>query len=260
MNKKIDCNIILDLLPLHHDNVISEEAKIAISEHLETCENCKKEYQLISEELPKVNQCTTKDKFSQMVKKQKLKQILNIFIAAILGCGVTIGGIYVFTQEPSREVPSEEIEVLQAYVTENDNGSEVFVWYNSPIYSGKTHITWEIENEESLRFDIIQKVALLATPQEQFGIRETVESFPIENKHGEVEEIYFNDKLIWSLEENKDDDIPAYVTAYLTTGWSTRSAIYDYKEGVFGIADDSDDMIYWDLEGNVITEKTFLFD
>ena len=260
MNKKIDCNIIVDLLPLYHDNVVSEETKIAIDEHLANCEKCKREYQLISEELPKVSPNSTKDKFSQMVKKQKLKRTLSIFISIILGCGVTIGGIHVLTKEPLRAVPSDEIEVLQAYVAETTNGQEVFVWYNAPAYSGNTKISSEVSNEGKLRYDIIQEVALLAEPQENFGINESVDSFSLENQYGEVEEIYFNDNLIWSLEENADDEIPTYANEFLNYGWSSRSIIHDYEQGVFGIGKGDEDMVYWDLDGNVISEKTIQFD
>ncbi len=261
MNKKIDCKIIVDLLPLYHDNVVSEETKISIDEHLETCKNCEREYRLISEKLPTVTSNSTKEKFSQMVKKQKLKRIFSIFVAVIFACGMTIGGIYILTQEPLRQVPSEEIEVLQAFVVEAEHGGpQVFVWYNSPSYSGNTKTSWKINNGETLRYDITEEVALLATPQEKFGDDEFVDSFPLDNQYGEIEEIYFNDTLIWSLEENADDEIPVYVSEYVNARNEFRTIVNDYEQGIFGIGNGDGDMVYWDLEGNVISDKPIEFD
>jgi predicted anti-sigma-YlaC factor YlaD len=37
---KIPCDLILDLLPLYHNNLCSEVSEAIIAEHLETCEKC----------------------------------------------------------------------------------------------------------------------------------------------------------------------------------------------------------------------------
>lgn len=40
--KKYDCGLIQDLLPLYHDGICSEESRQAVKEHLETCSECSK--------------------------------------------------------------------------------------------------------------------------------------------------------------------------------------------------------------------------
>ncbi len=46
MNEQhLDCNIILDLLPLSLDHMVSKETDNIIQEHLATCENCRITYE-----------------------------------------------------------------------------------------------------------------------------------------------------------------------------------------------------------------------
>ena len=35
----MNCKIVQDLLPLYHDEVVSEESREIVDEHLETCED-----------------------------------------------------------------------------------------------------------------------------------------------------------------------------------------------------------------------------
>ena len=39
----ISCNVILDILPLYIDGAVCEDTKKLVKEHLEGCENCRRE-------------------------------------------------------------------------------------------------------------------------------------------------------------------------------------------------------------------------
>ncbi len=257
MSKKIDCNIILDLLPLYHDDVVSEETKSAVREHLESCESCRKEFDILSDELPKVEENSTKNKFFEMVKIQKLKRILGIFLAVILGGGIAIGGIYTLTQEPLREIPSDEIEILEVFVTETDTGPQLFVWAKIPSYNGESETSGKYINDDIIKFEISQKVPILSKIQPEFVDNEDVITYSIQNL--DVEEIYYNDKLIWSREENADDKVPAYVTNFLDPNYESRSFALGHDNGFMGLSNKNGDMIYYDLDGNIIDESTIDF-
>ena len=43
--KEIKCTVIQDLLPLYVDEVVSDDTKSLVNEHLLTCENCRNEYE-----------------------------------------------------------------------------------------------------------------------------------------------------------------------------------------------------------------------
>ena len=40
---KIKCNVIKDILPLYIENIASEDTRVLIEEHVDECEDCKKE-------------------------------------------------------------------------------------------------------------------------------------------------------------------------------------------------------------------------
>ncbi len=48
---KVSCEIIKDLLPLYKDELCSDESKKMIDEHLLECEKCKRELELMNEEI-----------------------------------------------------------------------------------------------------------------------------------------------------------------------------------------------------------------
>jgi len=48
---KIDCEIIMDLLPGYVEKLTSERTNQAVEEHLESCENCREAYEQMTEEM-----------------------------------------------------------------------------------------------------------------------------------------------------------------------------------------------------------------
>ena len=39
---KISCNVIQDIMPLYVDEIVSEDTKKLVEEHLKECEDCRK--------------------------------------------------------------------------------------------------------------------------------------------------------------------------------------------------------------------------
>ncbi|PIC62588.1 hypothetical protein CSV79_16255 [Sporosarcina sp. P13] len=76
--KDIKCTVIQDLLPLYVDEVVSDDTKSLVNEHLLTCENCKNEYEQMKGTLyvPIENKDTL---FSQLKKRWNRKKWLLIF-------------------------------------------------------------------------------------------------------------------------------------------------------------------------------------
>ena len=42
--EKINCNVIQDILPLYIDDVVSDDTKELVEEHLQNCEICQRVY------------------------------------------------------------------------------------------------------------------------------------------------------------------------------------------------------------------------
>lgn len=84
MNQKIDCDVVLDLLPLYHDDVVSETSQKLVSEHLEQCTSCKKEYEQISTTLVGEIQ-STKEQFTRMMnaRRKRIKISIGLVVALV---------------------------------------------------------------------------------------------------------------------------------------------------------------------------------
>lgn len=50
---KMNCNVIGDLLPLYADDVVSEDTKALVEEHLAECAECKETLNTIKNEIEK---------------------------------------------------------------------------------------------------------------------------------------------------------------------------------------------------------------
>lgn len=90
--KTLSCDIVRDLLPLYVDEVVRETTKNEIERHLEICENCRKEAELMKTQwsLP-VNetlQYSEAKVFKRLKKSLFRKKIVAIMLAVLLVVGV----------------------------------------------------------------------------------------------------------------------------------------------------------------------------
>lgn len=97
---KVNCSIIKDLLPLYTDGVLSEETAQTVKEHLETCESCRKEYEMMRKELviPAAPQIQREnEKVLKNLKHQlKIKRLISAGIAAIVTAVIAISACMVY--------------------------------------------------------------------------------------------------------------------------------------------------------------------
>lgn len=87
--KKINCNIITDVLPLYVDDVVSDETKEMVEEHLKDCEECNKEFKLIKQEvyIPAESEVSAIKNFKKKWRNKKL---------IISGISILLTGIILF--------------------------------------------------------------------------------------------------------------------------------------------------------------------
>ena len=98
---KISCNIIEDLLPLYVDDMVSEDSRQLVEEHLKECPSCRK----MQEEMMRENHLTSVGKGSKSIQtnrteieslkkirhKIRKKRMISVLLAVILV--VAAGGI-----------------------------------------------------------------------------------------------------------------------------------------------------------------------
>lgn len=87
MNKELPCYVVSDLLPLYQDEILSEQTKRDIDEHLNECEECKKKLMAMNMQIDVQN--TDIELKGNPLKKvrfyQKMLTGLGAVIAFILG-------------------------------------------------------------------------------------------------------------------------------------------------------------------------------
>ena len=106
------CSMIEDLLPLYVENLVSEDTKKEIEEHIKKCNKCSEELKKISQDegfnLNKQVQeefnKETKEKEIKCIKNIKRKIIFKITISIIITCilfvvGINIWNTYRFVQD-----------------------------------------------------------------------------------------------------------------------------------------------------------------
>ena len=101
---KITCNIIVDLLPLYVDDMVSEDSRKLVEEHLKGCPDCRK----MQEEMMRENRLTAvkKDDNSVQINKTEAeplkkirrrirkKRILSVILAVVLVAAAGGAGHY----------------------------------------------------------------------------------------------------------------------------------------------------------------------
>lgn len=96
----VNCNIIKDLLPLYADGALRKETAQTVEAHLETCESCRKDYEMMQKELaiPAAPQIQREhEKVLKNLKRQlKMKRLISAAIAAVVTAVIVISACMVY--------------------------------------------------------------------------------------------------------------------------------------------------------------------
>ncbi len=101
---RVDCDVIRDLLPLYAENMVSDKSRELIVSHFDECEECRKQYEAMSEPEPKAEfSKEPAESFQKYVRKSKFRHGVKIALitAAIVAAAFTarliaVGGLVAF--------------------------------------------------------------------------------------------------------------------------------------------------------------------
>jgi len=120
----MNCSIVRDLLPLYHDEVVSEESRKLVEEHLETCEECKKMLDDIRENMRTAPTQSTEEPLAsgfKILKKRLRRKTVATIAASILGAVILVSaltyGVF-FYERPvplSRVIPANSQSINSAF-------------------------------------------------------------------------------------------------------------------------------------------------
>ena len=175
--EKITCNVVRDLLPLYVDDVLSDDSRKLVEEHMRTCNKCRSYYDEMTDDTVPVaakkakdDKAALKDIRKKLVSK-KIRTICVTFLAvAMLAAGLyyllfckesyvayTDTGIYV---EDDHVYTKKPYHCYYGYLDENDNNLFIYVsttYYESHRQPGKAICLEDISLDES-NFDKIYYV------------------------------------------------------------------------------------------------------
>jgi len=144
--KETKCKIIQDILPLYVDEVVSQDTKKMVDEHLQGCEKCQRECEKMKSKLyiPAENKAPIIKKINKKWRRKKVMiSIMSVFATAIILFG---SFAYVFYYEKVIPYTKDLIKVEM----QNDNQ---LVSY----YYGKSYATVHETHPMPLEIDGVKK-------------------------------------------------------------------------------------------------------
>lgn len=282
MNNNLNCDNVCDLLELYHDELVRPATSEAVSNHLNECESCRKEYEKIKETLPSSAESSTGKEFARLMKKKKTKQIVTTVICCLLACLILASSYWVLTEAHLRV---RDVEVHKVYkYTAPDGMDFFFVLYtyegnssSSPRIEVKREFTEEPYTERTSL--VVDTMIPLVTDKDKDGTYVEYDFFRADeistHKQGiisrlDCDELIMDGEVVWSKEVNGNDEVPAYVKAFYDMEYAYNQDEFDNSDAMsistsinsdkldsdesFIFADYPDKTIKWNLKGEVIEE------
>ena len=128
---KITCDVVKDLIPLYVDDALSNDSKLLVEEHLQTCKVCSDYYDAMKEDF--LHSSTTEKREENAIKSIRKKINVNRLITAVssacivaLVCGAIFYGVCI------REsyIPYDESKIhVEDGILKSDNNYYRFYGY-----------------------------------------------------------------------------------------------------------------------------------
>lgn len=257
--KKLECEIVRDLLPLYHDDVVSDVTKAAVAEHLSDCGDCAEEYRKLAEDFPQEQEESPKKKFAALLRIRRKYRIIG---ALVLVLGLLTGGFFLQLQFPVVRIPRAEFNVERIYRYETEGEYRYFViltypWYSCMKITTETE-TWKAENDGSMMMtnDILILKAYKPLISWNNGMRSRV--LRIDGGGESVDDGIVNQdyKVFWAFnelvtsKELAEIEVPDYVYAYDWLETHGGSFSLDVENNRIGMECEDGMIRWWDLDGN----------
>lgn len=112
--KEISCNVIKDILPLYLDDVVSEETREMVEEHLQSCDSCREEAEVLKMNVALPTNSNTKlldARVLKNLKKRLLKSKVFIAVVSVAGAAAVLLGIYCFLNLTELYIPYDSTKI-----------------------------------------------------------------------------------------------------------------------------------------------------
>lgn len=214
-NTALPCEVVCDLLPVYIDGLCGEETSQLVREHLEECEECRKEHTAMSEDMLRTKASAESKKGGALkktlkkIKKHTVKMVC-IYLAAALAAG---GVLYTLMEIPLRTVHYSELELTVSHQTvtkenlrENESG-----FYTGTDTYGDEHPLKILNvsiNGRDFKFEILSEKAEPIINREMLFL------------------VYNSEKKCIQIDSRYDRERKAVLFHFKTTFWDNKEDDY----------------------------------
>lgn len=222
---KISCDIIKDLLPLYVDGVCSENSKEIIEIHLADCDECKKYFELLTMELPEIENDNREDvafldgvkrKIQKEVRINRLAAIVaSVSVMIILAAAFWTGGNYRYDFAfVDNRLDAADVEVKEIY--ELENGDIYFTLESDKKISWPSMTTLTYEEYQGDETDFYSTASLIYSWWSEY-----IEKTPVFYSCS-----YVYPKKIWAINEYDQEKLRENSAIYFKGKGDEREVIW----------------------------------
>lgn len=113
--KKISCNIMKDILPLYIEDVVSDDTKKMVEEHLSCCETCRKEAMLLKKDIVLPTESgiySVQEKVLKNLKKTFRNKKIVVSLISVFTVLAAFCGVYALLVLPENVIPYDDSKIL----------------------------------------------------------------------------------------------------------------------------------------------------
>lgn len=201
--KKINCDIIKDVLPLYLDGVVSNATKEMVEEHLSFCDSCRKEAEELKQDIVLPTSKNIQLSEAQAFKKLKahfMKKKVIVFISTMIATILLVVGLYSYATLAKICIPYDD-EIISI----NEIDGKIYATYQGENLGGTVSCAPEtvVINGEEKKITIFY---YYKTPWSEY-IQPIFESDNIRDtfllgKTDEIDQIYYGE---FQLDGSKQD-------------------------------------------------------